>query len=131
MYYIDTPTSRVDAFDWCAETGEISGRRTIARLENGWPDGMCIDRGGMLWVAMWAGSRVACVDPARAREVRSIDVPCPNVTSCCFGGEDLDELWITTARIGMSDEELAEHPHAGGVFVAKPGVSGFACTPMA
>ena len=131
MYYIDSPTGRIDRFDWCPETGEISGRRPVATLENGTPDGMCIDRDGKLWVGMWGGSRVACVDPEAGHEVASIGLPCPNVTSCCFGGAALDRLWITTARVGMNDEALAAHPEAGGVFVADPGTVGLAATPVA
>jgi sugar lactone lactonase YvrE len=134
MYFIDTGTGGVDAFDWCPDTGEIFERRTVAKIENGYPDGMCIDRGGLLWVALWGGSRVACVDPEKGKEIGSVRLPCPNVTSCCFGGESLDQLWITTARIGMDDEALATHPHAGGLFVAdvgaKTGAIGLPTTPL-
>ncbi len=130
MYFIDTATGGVDAFDWCPETGEMFDRRTVATLENGYPDGMCIDREGLLWVAMWDGSRVACVDPAKGKEIGSIRLPCPNVTSCCFGGESLDQLWITTARIGMDADALAEHPQAGGLFLARTGALGLPTTPL-
>lgn len=130
MYFIDTATGRVDAMDWCQETGEVSSRRPVATIENGAPDGMCIDRDGMLWVALWGGSRVACVDPANGKEVRSVAVDCPNVTSCCFGGEDLDQLWITTARIGLDDAALAAHPASGGLFMAEPDAVGLPTTPV-
>ena len=130
MYFIDTGTVGVDVFDWCPETGEMLDRRTVARIENGYPDGMCIDRDGHLWVALWDGSRVACIDPENGEEIASVRLPCPNVTSCCFGGDTLDQLWITTARIGMDDEALANHPEAGGLFVANTGAVGFPTTPM-
>lgn len=133
MYYIDTPTGRVDRFDWDADTGAMENRRAVYRFPEGAgsPDGMTIDRDGRLWVGLWGGWRVACVDPDLGAEVAAIPLPCPNVTSCCFGGEGLDELWITTASVGMSAEQSARHPSAGGVFVARPGPSGFETTPLA
>ncbi len=130
MYYIDTAAGTIDRFDWDAETGAISGRTPIATPTSGAPDGMCIDREGLLWVALWGGSRVARIDPATGAEVDAIALPCPHVTSCCFGGEDLGELWITTARYGMSDEQLEKCPEAGGLFMARPGVPGRPPTPM-
>lgn len=130
MYYIDTPTRRIDAFDWCAETGEISNRRAAFEMPEGvgYPDGHCIDASGNLWVGMWGGSSVLCVDPKARKVIEKIDVGAQNVTSCCFGGEKLDQLYITSARIGTSDEKLRALPKAGGVFTAAPGVSGFATT---
>lgn len=130
MYYIDTACGTIDRFDWDGETGSISGRTPIATPEGGAPDGMCIDGQGFLWVSLWGGSRVARIDPATGEETDSVGLPCPHVTSCCFGGEDLSELWITTARFGMSDEQLTEYPQAGGLFVARPGVGGLPPTPM-
>ncbi|MEL6498407.1 MAG: SMP-30/gluconolactonase/LRE family protein [Planctomycetota bacterium] len=124
MYYIDTAAGGIDAFDWCAETGAIRSRRRVAAVEGGVPDGMAIDSEGLLWVAIWGGSRVARIDPATGQEVARIRIPCSNVTSCCFGGAGLDRLWITTARVGLSDAELAEQPQAGGLFVADVGVIG-------
>jgi sugar lactone lactonase YvrE len=131
MYYIDTASGQIDRFDWHADTGSLRGRTPIAAITGGVPDGMCIDAEGFLWVAIWGGSRVARIDPASGREVGAVRLPCPNVTSCCFGGERLDQLWITSATIGLNDEALAAHLHAGGVFVAEPGVEGHATTPMA
>ncbi|MEN0019294.1 MAG: SMP-30/gluconolactonase/LRE family protein [Planctomycetota bacterium] len=130
MYFIDTITSRVDCFDWDADTGDISNRQPVVELENGSPDGMCIDTDGKLWVAMWGGARIACVDPDTGKEIDAIEVPAPNVTSCCFGGADLDELYITTATLGLDDAANAEHPHAGSLFVAKPGAIGLPTQPM-
>lgn len=130
MYYIDTPTKKIERFDWDAERGEISNRRAVFTFgpDDGWPDGMTIDREGLLWVGLWGGSRVARVDPEAGREIGSIPMPCPNVTSCCFGGAALTDLYITTARTGMSAEQLEASPQAGGLFRAQVGVSGFATT---
>lgn len=126
MYYIDTGTRRIDAFDYRIETGEIGNRRTVVEVpeEEGKPDGMTIDGEGLLWVAHFGGGRVNCWDPANGRLVQSVFVPASRTTSCAFGGPDLDTLYITTARTGMTDDELAAEPHAGGIFAAQPGARG-------
>lgn len=129
MYYIDTPTRRIDAFDWDRDTGAIRNRRRVAELRNGVPDGMAIDREGLLWVAMWGGSRVARVDPVTGREIGAVQLPCSHVTSCSFGGEAFDQLWITSARAGLSDGELDSEPLAGGVFVADVDAVGLPTVP--
>ena len=131
MYYIDTPTQQIDAFDWCRDTGEIRNRRTVATLKGGSPDGMCIDCDGQLWVAMWGGSRVARINPQSGRETGAVTLPCTNVTSCCFGGQKLDQLWITSARIGVDEARLANQATAGGLFVADVGVAGLPTVPVA
>lgn len=130
MYYLDTPTRKVDAFDWCAQTGEITNRRVVMEMPegSGYPDGHCIDARGNLWIGMWGGGAVLCVDPRAGRVIEKIDVGAQNVTSCCFGGPKLDQLYITTARIGTNEEKLRSLPQAGGIFRASPGVTGFATT---
>ncbi len=131
MYYIDTPTGRIDAFEWCADTGGIGDRRPVASPEGGSPDGMCIDAEGLLWVAMWGGARVSRIDPRSGREVGRVPLPCEHVTSCCFGGPQLDQLWITTARAGLDNRSLLRQPLAGGLFVADVGVPGRPTVPVA
>ena len=135
MYYVDTPTQRIDAFDWDAATGEIASRRTLIDLSAapGGPDGMCIDSDGRLWVAMWGGGAVMCIeppdDPAQdARIVGRVTVDAPHVTSCCFGGADLKTLYITTARAGMSEEQLLACPHAGDLFAVTLDRAGLSVT---
>lgn len=125
MYYIDTPKRTVDVFDFDAETGAISNRRTAVEIpdEAGWPDGMTLDAEGNLWVALWGGGAVRCYSPeGRLEEV--IEVAAPQTTSCCFGGADYGVLYITSARDGLSEEQLAAAPQAGGVFAVRPGVRG-------
>ncbi|MBC8080577.1 MAG: SMP-30/gluconolactonase/LRE family protein, partial [Gorillibacterium sp.] len=90
----------------------------------GYPDGMCIDEEGMLWVAHWGGWKVSRFNPVTGERIAEISVPAAQVTSCAFGGENLDELYITTARTGLSQEELDKQPAAGGLFRVKPGVRG-------
>lgn len=126
MYYIDTPTRKVMAWDYNNETGEISNPKTAIEVPQkmGYPDGMTIDADGNVWIALWGGSAVGCWNPVTGELLQTIDVPAKNVTSCAFGDEDLGTLYITTARQGTSDEELEKFPHAGGVFKTRPGVKG-------
>ncbi|MGC9353667.1 MAG: SMP-30/gluconolactonase/LRE family protein [Mariniphaga sp.] len=126
MYYIDTPTRKVMAWDYNNETGEIGNPETAIDVpeEMGYPDGMTIDAEGNVWIALWGGSAVGCWNPETGELLCKIEVPAKNVTSCAFGDEDLGTLYITTARQGTSDEELKKFPHAGGVFKIRPGVKG-------
>jgi sugar lactone lactonase YvrE len=120
MYYIDTGTGRVDAFDYDAAGGEVTGRRpVVSPAGGGAPDGMCVDDEGCLWVAMWEGSRVCRYDPD-GRLLATVGLPVTNVTSCCFGGPDRSTLFITTSRIGLDTPE----PDAGRVFRVAAGVGG-------
>jgi sugar lactone lactonase YvrE len=126
MYFIDSPNYRVDAFDYDDQTGDIGNRRSAVTVprERGMPDGMTIDQEGMLWVAGWGGQQVSRWDPASGQLLQSIELPVSQVTACAFGGPNLDELYITSARIGLDDAALAGEPLAGGLFKARPGVKG-------
>jgi sugar lactone lactonase YvrE len=125
MYYIDTPLGTVDRFSYDPGTGHISDRTVIVRIDPGFgaPDGMCIDTEDHLWVAVWGGGVVRRYDPA-GMLVDELELPAPRVTSCCFGGDDYDELYVTTAREGMSETELDRNPLSGSVFRFRPGVTG-------
>ncbi len=125
MFYIDTPTGRVDAFDADPATGAISGRRSWVEIPEaaGGPDGMTIDDEGCLWVALWGGSAVHRYAPD-GRLDTVVSLPCTQVTSCAFGGAGLDELYITTSSLGLSAEEIAAQPFAGRLFLLRPGVTG-------
>lgn len=126
MYYIDSPTRRIDSFHYEAATGRISNRRTLIPIshELGTPDGMTVDSEGMLWVAHWGGSCVTRWNPNTGECLDKITLPVSLVTSCCFGGENLDELYITSARVGFSEEQLLREPLAGSLFKYIPGVKG-------
>lgn len=126
MYYIDTPTQTVKAFDYNNETGAIENGKVIIKIEdeNAFPDGMTIDNEGKLWIALWGGSSVVRYDPDNGKLLTRIAVPAKNVTSCAFGGPNLDTLLITTASIGMNEEEKAKYARAGAVFATVPGVKG-------
>ncbi|CAM4186656.1 SMP-30/gluconolactonase/LRE family protein [Lederbergia lenta] len=118
MYYIDTPTKKVAAYDFNVQTSKVAFRDYVVAIPDGQgaPDGMTIDEEGMLWVAHYGGWKVSRWDPQTGKQLDEVRVPCSNVTSCTFGGKDLNELFITTARQGLDEEELRKQPHAGGVF---------------
>ena len=119
MYYINTPTNYVFAFDYDIEQGNINNQRVVIDLthENGYADGMSIDEEGMLWIAFYGGWRVARYEPRTGKLLQQIELPAANVTSCTFGGNELRDLYITTARKGLNEKELESQPHAGSLFV--------------
>lgn len=126
MYYIDTPTGKVQAFDYDVTTGTISNGRTAVQIpqEIGLPDGMAIDAEDKLWIGLWNGNSIVRYDPETGKLMQQIPVPAHNVTACAFGGKNLDSLFITTAYVDMSEEEREKYPDAGSVFVLVPGVKG-------
>ncbi len=125
MYFTDTGIGKIFAFDYEIETGALGSRRVFVEVDerDGLPDGLTVDAEGYVWSANWAGSRVTRYDPKGGIE-RVIDMPVPNVTSLAFGGRDLDRLFITTARLGMSDQELEAAPLSGSLFAVDVGVRG-------
>ncbi|WP_332461401.1 SMP-30/gluconolactonase/LRE family protein [Paenibacillus tianjinensis] len=126
MYYVDTATRGVDVMDYDVQSGTVDNRRRVFLIPEGAgdPDGMTIDREGMLWIAHWGGGCVSRWNPHTGKQLAKVEVPAKNVTSCTFGGDALDELYITTARDGMSEEELQRWPLTGGLFKFKAGVQG-------
>jgi len=125
MYYIDSPTFGIDAFDFDPETGSASRRRRLVDFPTDWglPDGMTIDENGFLWVAFWGGSAVRRLSPDGS-VASVVEFPVTQVSSCAFGGEDLSDLYVTSARNGLSGEQLGGQPHAGGLFRVRSGVQG-------
>ena len=126
MYFIDSGAQTVDAFDYDHATGAIANRRAVVTLPDdyGIPDGMTIDVEGMLWVAGWGHHRVSRWNPADGKLLRTLEFPASQVTACAFGGPNLDALYVTSARTGLSPEALAKEPLAGALFVVYPGVQG-------
>lgn len=126
MYFIDTADHQVKCFDYDVQTGEICNPQIVITVpENyGAPDGMCMDTEGMLWIANWGGANVSRWNPTTGELLDRIEVPAPLVTSCCFGGKELDTLFITTARVGLNEQMLKAYPQSGSVFFVKPGVKG-------
>lgn len=126
MYFIDTLTKKVVQYNFNIHSGEIDTPTEVINFSGveGLPDGMTIDEEGMLWIAHWGGSKVSRWDPKKGNQLMEIIIPAINVTSCTFGGEDLSELYITTARTGLAAKHLRQYPFSGGVFKIKTGVKG-------
>ena len=120
MYYIDTLTFRVDCFDYDPGTGEIDGRRPFITFDGsgGAPDGMTVDAEGCLWVAMFGGFGVQRFSPD-GEKLEAVATPgAPQTTCCCFGGPDLDTLYITTARDPIAGVSTEGEPNSGALFAA-------------
>ncbi len=117
MYFVDSAARTIWCYDFDLATGMPTARRVFAQLTeaDGYPDGLCVDAEDHVWSAHWAGARITRYRPGGTRE-RTIEIPAPNVTSCCFGGTDLDVLYVTTARIGLDAAVLHRAPLAGGLF---------------
>ena len=133
MYFSDTGARTIDAFDFHPGSGEVDRRRTLVRFEGGSGgggvgDGLCMDDEGCLWVAMWGGAQVRRYDPD-GRLLTTVPMPVSQPTACCFAGEDRTTLLITSAREGLSPEQLAAQPDAGRVFAVDAGVGGGPAVP--
>jgi sugar lactone lactonase YvrE len=126
MYYIDTPTMRVDVTDYDVATGTVEYRRPLIEVGrgSGFPDGMTVDVDGCLWVAFWDGWCVRRYDP-EGRLMQTVELPVSRVTSCTFGGDDFDQLFITSASAGLSEAERTAQPLAGAVFRADVSTRGW------
>jgi sugar lactone lactonase YvrE len=124
LYYVDTPTNRIDAFDYDVATGAMTRRRPFVEVEGkGQPDGLCVDEEGAVWLALWNGWSVRRYLADGTLDA-IIPMPAAQVTSCTFGGESLDRLFITSAWEGLTPEERAAQPHAGSLFRTSVGVRG-------
>jgi sugar lactone lactonase YvrE len=126
FYFIDTPTRTITAYDYALTSGSISNPRPLISVpaELGWPDGMTSDVEGMLWVAMWGGAKLTRWNPLTGKLLRVIDIPALNVTSCVFGGPELTDLFVTTARKDMDRDQLREYPLSGGLFRLQTNIQG-------
>lgn len=126
MYYIDSPTRRIDVFDFDGQ--RATGRRELAVVEegDGFPDGLTVDADGCVWVALWDGGAVRRYTPDGKLD-RVVELPVPRPTACTFGGADLTDLYITTARTGLE----APHPLAGSVLVVPGAGKGLLQPPFA
>lgn len=138
MYWADTLSHRIRAWDWDAATNTLTGERTFAQFPlkpSGWvygqsaeayggrPDGAAVDAEGNYWVAMYEGGRILKLAPTgeQLAELRT-PVLCP--TMPCFGGDDLKTLYFTSASRGRSEAELAAYPQSGCVFFTRVDVPG-------
>lgn len=104
FYWADSPEHAVFVFDYDLDTGSISNRQTLCTISDGVPDGLCIDSENNLWIAIWGGRRVENRDGKTGELIGKIDVDASNVTCCCFGGPDMNVLFITTSGEGQTGE---------------------------
>ncbi|CAB1061614.1 gluconolactonase family protein [Olavius sp. associated proteobacterium Delta 1] len=125
MYFADTPTGQIWAYDYDADTGAVANRRVFADFSDqpGLPDGSIVDAEGFLWNAQWNGYRVVRYRPDGTID-RIVDIPVMNPTCVAFGGKDLDVLYVTTARYLMTPEQIEAEPLSGGLFAVKVDVQG-------
>ena len=130
MYFADTPTRTILAFDYDDGESRVSNRRVFAVTDVGFPDGSTVDAEGCLWNAEWDGARVVRYRPD-GRVDRVLALPCARATCCAFGGPNLSTLFITSARVGLDEAALVAQPLAGALFAADVGVTGLADTPFA
>ncbi len=122
MFYIDTPTEQVMAFDYDMVTGDIGNRRILCETAEfqGVPDGMAIDEADNLWVAMCHGGQIRCFDSSSGKTLEVIDCPTPEVTAPAFGGAELSDFYVTTGQSGLTESD----PLAGRLLVTEVGVNG-------
>jgi sugar lactone lactonase YvrE/DNA-binding IclR family transcriptional regulator len=131
FYFTDSGARRIYVYDYDIETGDAENRRSFVELPEGVgiPDGLAVDAEGFVWSAHWDGWCITRYDPD-GRVDRVVNLPAPRPTSCCFGGPDLSTLYVTTARIRLSAQQLAEAPLSGGVFAVEAGIRGLPETPF-
>ncbi len=124
FYMIDTNKNVMYSYDYDLEYGTITNRKDhITWPDNEFPDGMTIDAEGGFWVAMWEGHKISHFN-ASGKWIEDIPLPVKHVTSCCFGGEDLQTLFITTSKLNLSKTERAENPMAGCCFKVETNIKG-------
>jgi len=125
MYHNDSVQGIVYAFE-VQEDGTVGGKRPFAHFtfaKEGAPDGMTVDSENCLWLAHYGGARLTRFAPS-GDILAVVPLPVPNVTSCTFGGPELDILYITTAAQNMAPAELEKYPLSGSLFACQPGVKG-------
>jgi len=123
MYFADTNRNTIWSWEYDPATGSATGERVFADTGAGRPDGSCVDADGCLWNAEYGGWRLVRYAPS-GKVDRTIELPVANLTCCCFGGRDLDVLYVTSARQRMSAADLASQPLAGSVLALRAGVQG-------
>jgi sugar lactone lactonase YvrE len=125
MYFTDSFRYSIYAYDFAADAGTITNRRTFVQTspDAGIPDGLTVDSEGFVWSAFWGGWKVVRYNP-EGKVDREYRLPVPNTTRCAFGGKHLDELYITSASLGLSKEEKEQHVQSGDLFCLRAGITG-------
>ncbi|MER6943077.1 SMP-30/gluconolactonase/LRE family protein [Nonomuraea sp. NPDC000554] len=127
MYLADSMEHRLMAVDYRPDEGEIGQLRTLAAVEDGYPDGLAVDVDGCVWLAVWGAGQVRCHTPD-GTVVAVVDMPVTQPSSCAFGSDGT--LYITSARNGLTAGQLAAQPHAGSVFAVATGTTGVPVHPF-
>jgi sugar lactone lactonase YvrE len=132
FYYVDTMTHAVDAFDFDADAGSISNRRTLVSVlpTEGNPDGMCVDEDGCVWLTLSGAGQLRRITPTGELD-RTLRVPISRVTSCAFGGPGLEDLYVTSHSALMSKIDTDAEPGSGALLRCTPGVRGLPTTSFA
>jgi L-arabinonolactonase len=125
MYFCDSPTGRIGQCNYDADSASVANIREFVQYHDGegLPDGSVVDGEGYLWNAVWGAGVVRRFDPEGAL-VAEIAVPSRNLTCPAFGGADLDQLFVTSSRQEMTEDELNRVPASGGLFLIRPDVKG-------
>ncbi len=124
MYHTDTPTGRIDRYDFDSVSAGVSKPVIFAQTDPGCsPDGSTVDTDGYLWNAQWGGSQVVRYSPIGEVDL-VLPTPASQPTCVAFGGPDLDLLFVTSARQGLNQQALAKEPEAGNLFIYQTGVNG-------
>ena len=127
MYFTDSMQYTIFAFDFDLDSGAITNQRTFIELPKDGreivPDGLCVDAEGCIWSAHWNGWEIVRYDP-KGNPILKVNVPAQRVTSCCFGGENLDQLFITSSRGDLPQKDLGNQPSAGDVFIYQTNTRG-------
>jgi sugar lactone lactonase YvrE len=125
MYFIDSPTQRIDVLDYDPGSGQVANRRPFAEIDpaDGLPDGLTLDSEGGVWVCLFGGGALRRYSPTGALE-EVIPVPVTNPTCPAFGGDRLETLYVTSARHRLSEAQLSAEPLAGALLAVDPGVTG-------
>ena len=125
MYFADTNRHTIWSWDYDLASGAATHERVFADTGSGRPDGSCVDAEGCLWNAEYGAWRLVRYTP-QGKVDRVLEMPVANPTCCCFGGEDLGTLYVTTATQRLAPADLARQPLAGSLLALRPGVQGLA-----
>jgi sugar lactone lactonase YvrE len=125
LFYVDSTTQRIDAIDFDVDRGRLGARRMFATIEaaDGLPDGLTVDAEGGVWVALFGGGAIRRYHADGRLDVE-VALPVTNPTSLAFGGPDLGDLYVTSAKHRLSAAQLAREPQAGSLLRLRPGVRG-------
>jgi len=132
FYYADTGAGRIMDYAYDADTGQLGESRLVKQFEKeeGHPDGMAADTENGLWVACWGAGRVVRLDLVTGNITHTINMPTPQPSSVCFGGDARDKLFITTAWKSLSQDQRDAHPLSGNIFVCETGFTGVPAHPV-